>query len=464
MALLVAVPLTLIFGLGILTEPRISLAVTGCLMVVGLFYGRLWIIMTIAALVGLVVLSYGFNNVPLPAGGTPIPAVDVAIAVSLISSYRIWRSALATRFGSWIFGCLVILSLVAFLRLISDVPRYGLVAGRDALYVLEAWGVFVGFALGRRWGEERLIRFLSVLWRIAILWLLLYPFRDYLSEVGPVVGVQRATPLLAFSNAGFVACIALFWFVDERRRTSHLFLVLSLLVVFMTQGRGTLVALLTTIVIGWIWFGMKRGSVRRALSMPLAGSAKLTGGLLAGLLLIAALPTMEGRLGEPVGLDTVEAQIGTLFGNEGPGSGSLEHRERAWPAVVRLVTDSPAGPIIGVGYGPDLFGGFKLAGGVEVRKPHNDILEFWARTGLVGIVPWIGLIGALGLRSLGFSARFQFGWWLLSLQMTTLVSTLTQPAFGFAYRGLVYMLLVGLVWGASQQGSAGARWTRKAAG
>jgi O-antigen ligase len=104
----------------------------------------------------------------------------------------------------------------------------------------------------------------------------------------------------------------------------------------------------------------------------------------------------------------------------------------------------PLGPLVGVGFGPDLFGGFALSGDVAVRNPHNDLLEIWARTGVLGAGLWLTLVGMLALWSFNVARRFPYGRWLLALQAVSLMGALTQPFFAFAYSGMMYYLCTGM--------------------
>jgi O-antigen ligase len=425
--------------------------VSGAIAAVGLagmtLHTRAWLLLTSVVLAGLILLSWGFNNIAVPLGGAVVPLVDVILVYALVASLPLWfwiasSSPLGRRIA-WLLGCV---TAVAAVRLFVDIPKYGLLAGRDALYVLEAWAVMVGLAAGRIVGEERLCRWFGWLWRVAILISLLFPLRDALAELGPIVGVQRPTPLIQFTNAGFVATFALFWFLQERRRSSLLFAALSVVVLFMVQSRGAILAVVLTALVGSIVHLTSSSRLTRA--WPRHQIVRRAAIALAfALIALVLLPPIAGRLGEPVGPQSIIAQLGTLTGADGPGDGSLRHRSEAWPKVAQQVFEVPGGWLLGVGYGPDLFFGFEVDG-ADVRKPHNDVLEIWARTGLIGLLPWLALLASLGIWALRIAPRLSYGWWLIALQMAMLMAALTQPAFAFAYRGLVYMLLMGLVLGA----------------
>jgi O-antigen ligase len=279
------------------------------------------------------------------------------------------------------------------------------------------------------------------------LFFLLYPARELLAELGPQVGIQRSVPLISFINADVVAAISLFWFLQEGRRSSMVFAGLSVIVLLMAQTRGQYLAVVLTLAAGTSLYIVARRTHTRAEGTRVL--ARVAVAIPVALLALTFLPPITGRLGEVVGPDVVITQLGTLAGGEGPGSGSLEHRAEAWPQVVHIALSAPMGWLTGVGYGPDLFGGFEIAGGVEVRKPHNDLLEIWARTGLVGFLPWFSLVLCLGVWAIRHTTSHRFGWFLLALQTSMLLSALTQPSFAFAYRGMVYMLLMGLIIGAA---------------
>lgn len=128
-------------GVAIAVDLRAAVVVAAVALAIATLHTRLWLHLTIVSLSGLVLLSWGFNNVPFPLGGMAVPLVDVLLIYALAASFRLWWP-LATRtpIGRQLLGLLSILSLVTLLRLVADVPRFGVTAGRDALYTLEALG------------------------------------------------------------------------------------------------------------------------------------------------------------------------------------------------------------------------------------------------------------------------------------------------------------------------------------
>jgi len=447
LALLAALMVAIGTGALIAVDPRAAFTAAFAAAAAASLYTPAWLPVIALSLAGLVVLSWGFNNIPFPAGGLTIPLVDVLLIYALLATIPLWsRLAARVRLVRNLLILLVVLAAISALRLLVDVPRYGATAGRDALYVLEAWSVLVGLAAGWVLGASRIDRGLSVLWRIAVLFFLLYPIRDALSELGPLVGIQRPTPLIQFTNVGYISAVSLFWFLQEARRSSPFFAALAILTLLAAQSRGQLIGVLLTVLVAWLLHSSQSRS-HTGRNMRVLGRAVCITAI--AFLVLVLLPPIQGRIGETVSGSTVVAQLGTLVGQRGPATGTIEHREEAWRQVIDDVSRTPGAWLVGIGYGPDLFGGFKVEGGVDVRKPHNDFLEIWARTGILGLLPWLGLLATLLSWALRVAPRHTYGWWLIALQAATLVAALTQPAFAFAYRGMVYFLLMGLVIGAT---------------
>ncbi len=428
-------------AVGVATQPLLAMGLGTLFLVV---WRKAWIAIAWTLLAGLMVLGYGFNNITVP--GMTLPLVDALLVLGLALSFPTWRELWSFRIGRRILALLGALSAVAAIRLSLDLPLYGLTAARDALYVLEAWGVALGFAVGRTLRASEVERNLGLIYRTAFLWFMFYPLRFSLATLGPVVGIQRPVPLLDFTTTGVVSAVGIFWFLQDKRQYAGVFAAAGVVALLFGQGRGPYLAVILTLVIVVV---TSRGEKNHA-KLLFRASAWIA----AAFIIVAVLPLPRGRLGARVGFDTMASQLLTLTGAEGPGSGSFRWRLEVWRELPAQVDTVPK-VLVGVGYGPDLIGGFTVNGGVLVRKPHNDLLEVWARTGIVGLVPWFGLV--LTLMVAGFRGRGdrRFGWWLIALQVTTVVVALTQPMFSFAYGGLVYSLLMGIYIGLRRKSAVG---------
>jgi hypothetical protein len=395
----------------------------------------LWISVFWFVLFGLTIWSYGFNNIPFVR---PVPLVDALVPLVVLWSLPLWwrfRKIPAVRkLLCWV----AFLSLVVMLRLVVDVPRYGVLAGRDALFASEIWVIFPAVAAGYLLEDRDLDRRLLWLFSLATAWFLLYPLRDPLTAISPMVGVQRPVPLFAWTTAGFVAVPAFFWFFQDRNLLrTWLGGAACLLVLLFVQSRGAYLSFILSIVAMLLIHPS---------TLPRWGKVGVTA--LLAFLVLSLLPPLPGRVGAPVGMESVLAQLRTLLGEEGAGAGSFHHRAEVWPLVVSRVLDEPLGWLVGLGLGPDLFLGFTISGGVLVRKPHNDFLELWARTGVLGLTAWVGLLATMGLTALRGARRGSRHHWILALQIAMAITSFAQPALGFAYTSVVWAGLTGLWLGA----------------
>ncbi len=387
-------------------------------------------------LFGLTVWSYGFNNVPLVR---PLPLVDALVGFAVLFSIPYWWPLRRFRIVRNLLVLLFLLMVVVFFRLIIDIPRFGLLALRDALFAFELWSVFPAIALGMMLGERRLSRILFWLFSLATVWFLLYPWRELIAAKSPVVGLQRPVPLFAFTTAGFVAVPAFFWFMYRRGIWEGLGSAAALLVLLFFQSRGSYLAF----ILGGIVLLFVHGKQIIKRWWKVGGA-----GIIVVIVLSLVGDSLTGRVGAPVKVDTVFIQLETLSGTEGPGASTFRHRLKAWPAVVEQVRRESLGPIFGIGLGVDLFQAFTLGPDILVRKPHNDFLEIWARLGIVGFLPWLGFLIVLlretweGMRSSPEDA------WILVLQISLLITSASQPAMGFAYITIVWVILSGLWVGA----------------
>lgn len=425
--------LAIIVGAAIALQPAVAIgiifAILGLLILIKVRH--FWAYAMWVAVFGLAVWSYGFNNVPLVR---PLPLVDALIFFAVIFGFSRWWPLHRITVVRRLLICLSALTFIIVLRLVVDIPRFGLLSVRDALFAFELWVLFPAIALGAILGERRLNRYLLWLFSIAMAWFLLYPWRDMLTRISPVVGIQRPVHLFAFTTAGFLSVPAFFWFLWHRPTVLCVIgATAALLVLLLAQSRGAYLSFLGSVIVLLL---LHPGVLRRWGRIVLAGA--VVGGLL---LLIGG--SLTGRMGE-VSINTVVEQLKTLAGEEGLGAGSFRHRLEAWPKVIEQVLSEPLGPMVGVGLGPDLFQGFALGPDIVVRKPHNDFLEIWARTGIFGLLTWLAILAILGWQALLGARRSLRNGWILALQITLWITSLSQPAMGFAYVTVVWAGLTGL--------------------
>lgn len=395
----------------------------------------IWVVAAWGLLGSLLVWSYGVNNVPIP--GVSAPLVDLVFVVLLVRSRRFWRPFLSDRLGRRLFRLLVWLTAFVALRAVADYRSYGLQAIRDSLFALEAWAILLGWGLARRVGRRAVERSLSVLLAVSLSWFCLYPVRDSILSISPVVGIQKSVPLAEFTSIGFVGAWALLWFIRRPGRTSVIASVVAIAVIFMAQTRGVLAGL---VLAAFATMGMAQDTH----NARVAGRILVAIGVVVSL--FAVLPPLPGRLGK-IGSSTLVDLVESGLGMKTTVSSSLDDREKWFDATVAAIKSTRFGVVTGVGLGRDLTGGFGTD--VKVTRPHNDFLEYFARLGLVGFLPWLGL-WVFAIRELVAQARrrIPIAVWGVGVASVSLLVSLTQPMASFAYGGMVHWMIVGIVIGA----------------
>jgi O-antigen ligase len=404
---------------------------------------------------GNAILTLGFANLGLHLGGMPIPLTELILLplVALCLLQPRWLQGMGLP-GVFLAGILT----VAVLRLILDYPNHGTFALRDFTTPLEALAVVAGFWAYNRFG----LKWADQVWRLSCLGvlvygLLLFPLGERLAEMGPVVGLEQATPLLGqYAGTGPAVVAAFFFFLLRGKAPLSMLLGAGCLgVVAMLQLRGLYLALPLGAVVVML-AGSKLGT---GLSRRIAGT------IVVGVCLLAFVLPLgpEGRMG-PVSASFATSQLGTLFGQEGPGEGSFQDRVEWLTSIWEQQAQSPANLIVGLGLGPDLADGAKAYGEQLIRKPHNDYLEILARFGLVGLVLWMGLFASL-LRPIWRSAgsstisanERSFQLWVLAAASAYMLIAATQPLLAFPYGTMPLFILLGMGLALARQAEARAQ-------
>ncbi|RMG22840.1 MAG: hypothetical protein D6732_25335 [Methanobacteriota archaeon] len=397
---------------------------------------RPWTIVFWFVLIGLATWSYGFNAIPLVG---PIPLAEALIAYMVLVTLPIWwRLQKFNNYTKKYLRFCVFFSTIVIVRLFIDVPKYGFLAIRDAVSALYVWAIFPAIAVGYFMGTRKVNRYLDLFYWITTIWFMMYPWRGKIEQISPQVGITHPVPLFAFRTTAFVGVASFFWFfLASKNKARYIGAAMNIIALLFAESRGGYLSLLIS------------GLLIIVLHPEVLPKWTKTGVFTAiiFMLIFPWLASLPGRHGVSPGVSTVVQQLGTLAGNEGPGAGSFQGRLTRWPNAVRKVLLKPGGPVFGIGLGEDLFG-LVIEGGILVRKPHNDFLETWARLGLVGFLPFLGLLLTLTVMAIKIS-RYRLEWsWVLALQVSFLVRAFTQNAFGFAYTSVVYLSLLGVMSGA----------------
>jgi hypothetical protein len=394
-----------------------------------------WCIAAWLTIALLVIWSYGANNIAIP--GLPVPLVDVVLVALLVRTRHYWRPFTRVGPGRTILLLLLLLSTYGGVRLLTDFPESGLAAIRGSVFIIEIWAILLGVALMRRLGRDNVERVISIILATALLWFCLYPFRLQISEVSPIVGVQRPARLFSFTSIGFISAYALLWFAPRQTRLSYALSAVALGTLFMAQLRGVFAGL---VVAAAVLVFVSRSNARRNVVR------RLLVGALAAIAVISLLPPLPGRLGT-TSVSTFTDMVATGFGGEGSVGSSLDDRRGWTKATLDAIQGERMGWVFGVGFGDDLTGGFSIGPDAAILTPHNDFLEFYARLG-IGSLAWIAL-WIVTTREMYRKARRgqHLAQWGLGATAVTIAVSLTQPFSSFAYGGLVWWTLVGLALG-----------------
>ncbi len=425
---------------GVLTaiNPGLSLLVIALISItiLILYEKNIWKYGVFIPLLGLSLWSYGFNNIPLIR---PLPLVDALAWFAVLSSLPLWWKLTKFPLVKKFLVLLTLLTVVAIIRIIIDTPKYGLLAPRDALFVFELWTIFPAMLLGYKYGEKKVEKLIGILFIISTFWFLLYPLREFIIAISPIVGIQRPVPLFTFTTAGFLSIPAFFWFLNRKGLLGILGTSATLIIILMVQSRGVYTAFFLSLILSFL---IRPALIKKLKYLVISGIIVFSFVLILG-------NAITGRLGLGIGFNTIIEQLATLIGREGPGAGSFQFRLIAWLSLINQVLNNPLGPFIGLGLGKDLFLDFMVGPDVYVRKPHNDFLEIWARFGIVGLLPWLGILMLSFKTSLNRTIKNPDNLWVLALQITLLVTAIGQPAMAFAYITIVWVSLTGL-WIGSQ--------------
>ncbi|CAN5701984.1 hypothetical protein BH24ACT26_BH24ACT26_05010 [soil metagenome] len=401
--------------------------------------------MMVLLLGGAVMLGYGFANLGIRTGAIPLPATELLflpLAAFALADRR-------TRLDPRVLLPLSLYATLVAIRLVFDFPVWGVFAVRDTTAALEAFILVVGYRAIARDGVGPWIRRLGYIFGAVLLWGATYPWAKQIEALGPTVGLQRATPLLDQRGVKFTVVAAGLYFLvftTGWKRMVALGLVAGLIGIFQARTLYILFPL-TILLLGWALHQFGRIALQ-LVPVVLIG---------AGLIVFAGSLDVEGRRGE-VNFQFISAHALTLTGQEGPKSGTIRGRVEWFERTMDFVTSSPGYVAVGVGLGPDLtFGMLEGDEGQAVRKPHDDYLEVFARTGLLGFTLFIWMLLACLIpiarkaRS-GTGTEERFCAFVLAASFVYLGVAGAQPLLSFSYGSVPLFSLLGMGVAASRPG------------
>lgn len=395
---------------------------------------------TMLLLGGPMILGYGFANVGVSINKIPVAATELILIP--LAAIALFDAATRPNYRTLI--PLLLFALLVAMRLTVDYPKYGLFAIRDTNLALEAFVLLVGYRAVLRDGVDTWRRRLGLILSLVLAYGLLFPWRANLAAASPSVGLRHAVPLLgSMRGVNFAVMTAGLFFINYKKgwvRILTLGLVIGMIGVFQARSLYLLFPI-TTLLLGW--------ATRKKLKVAL----QITCALLVGILMLSLLSSAAvGRRG-PLSAEFLGAHAKTLLGEEGPASGTIRGRLKWMRGTLDQVTHSPATLLVGVGLGPDLSEGLRRGDGEIVRKPHNDYLEVFARTGIVGFSIFLWLLLSLIVpiakkaRS-GSGQNERFCAWVLAACAVYLGVAAVQPLLSWPYGTVPLFLLLGMGLGA----------------
>jgi len=391
----------------------------------------------LALLGGAMVLGYGFANLGVQAGVTPLPLTEILllplVSIALLDTNSRPPAPIAVPVALFLS--------VILIRLAVDYATYGRLAIRDATTGFEVLTLFVGYRALVRDGIAQWITRLRVILFLVLAYATLYPWAAELARLSPTVGLQRQVPLLgSFEGDGPAVAAAMLFFLTYSRGVRRVLLVgwaLAIMAVFQSRGLY-LVVPAALFILGW---GLKR---------PFRVIMGTVASLALGIVLLSLLASagIQGRVG-PLSPSFFASSAATLLGKEGPAAGTLVDRKEWARETIAYVERSPRYVLFGVGLGPDLTFGFLKDSSTLVRKPHDDYLEIFARIGLVGLAIFLWLLISsltpiVRVVRAGTHMEAQLCAWILATASVYLGIAATQPLLAFPYGSVPLFFLLGM--------------------
>jgi len=338
----------------------------------------------VISLAGYALLGKGFAYVGYP----PLLVGEVALVLGLCALLRSGTgfAPLAT------FPSLLLLALISWivLRTVSGFGQYGLDAIRDSVIVVYGLYAFIVIAMLLE-KPERLQWVVECYGRFAWLYGLIGGSLTYVTTgfanvlpIWPMSGVSIVYVRLG-EAAAHLAGVAIFVLLGLRKVTLLWLVALAVGILMITPSRGAMLAcvvpICAAIVLG--------GQLHRFVKPLLFAAALLILGYLAGV----EIPLSGGR---SLGPEQIVNNFESILGSSQSSNldGTKLWRLRWWQAIQDYTFHGPyfwTGKGFGMGLAEaDGFVVGQELGGPLVRSPHNAHLTILARSGVPGLVLWLG--------------------------------------------------------------------------
>ena len=357
-----------------------------------------------SAIFGYIVGNRGFaqitlaSNIPLlPAEFTLLVAGGILVAQSAIRrELPVRRDALNAAILLWV--------VVSSIRLSTDVRNYGVMALRDYATVYYTAFFFLAQKTGTGEVDRRfLTRCLFAGFTVLIV---VFPIYERFHEFFMDRLLIRGTPVIYFKDdllGTFLAAGSVLVFLRYDRTRSRAALALSLLMAGATMTTNNRASML--------------GLILPAVLLAVAGRPRflsiLGGSAVVGAVVLFIASEFRGQKWEDTPLYNMYERAVSLTdplgqkvysGEETSNKGDNNAFRATWWRIVVGETVSN-NPWFGMGWGNDLAEPFVRVyypeGGEDfgVRSPHNIFVTIFARTGLVGLLPFMAIVCAFAIRT-----------------------------------------------------------------
>jgi hypothetical protein len=411
---------------------------------------RLWQVLVLTALSGYAILNYGFANIAVHVGSFPVilghTLMFAGLALALPGRGPCVAKALRQPATLSLAGLL----LLSVVHLFFDVPRFGLMALRDASLSLES--VFI--LTGSLWGTDERSRNVLMKWLLGVFIVNLcycytFPWADSITGRSPKSGIFLLVPVVGeywetylYLLAGALFCLWLGRDVLKLPRWVFWSLaVAQVLGLALHQARSMYVGIL--VVLAMLIFLRQSWRAARLAAVVTGSLAVLVLGVSLGI-------EVQGRIG-PVGPRFLEEHAESLFLVGGsPAVGSIYDRGEWGAEAWGRATASTANFLVGEGYGRPLID-VQTDAGVPIRQPHDTHLSFLARLGLVGFALWVafnlsivrGFLRALRSRSAHQDKSYRLVLWLFAFYVLQMITATVQPYLEFSHGSIPFYFFAG---------------------
>jgi hypothetical protein len=421
------------------------------------------VLATLVVFAGYVLLNRNFAELQIRLGTLPVYIGELLLAVMLPWAILNWptpRRALST---FWL-ALAMWLTYAAGRLLAGGLAEYGLNAIRDFALAYYALFIVVGYALWPAIPRRLWTVFFTILF-IAIL-----PVQAYVVVAGPfgfpIPGSEAPTyvdrqDVMAVS---LIVAATFFLLVLRAARMAAARIILSSLALALVIPQEVRAATIGAgVLLGVFALQRRWGLLVSLLALPLA----------AYVLISAAGIEIRGRNGSSSPevwlnrqISTVSALVGGdaasvaqrgVFSGQDVGLDTVAWRLAWWNALIDDIGSSVDKTFFGRGFGSNLTEplGFQPdpTNPRLLRSPHNFVLTLLARTGLVGLVLWLGTIAMWLLRAFtiiraatraGRHEEADYVLWLTAYPVAIIVAAMFGVVLEGPYGAIPCYLLIGM--------------------